>query len=76
VYNANLLDYLLAHPELIPDSWKGKAVFFWGKIYRVSSGRLYVRYLFFHGHGERWSWSYHWLDYDFDSDSPAAVAGK
>jgi len=38
--NANVLDYLLAHPELIPEDWKNKYVFFWGTIYRYSSGGL------------------------------------
>ncbi|MDE2001222.1 MAG: hypothetical protein KGI60_01480, partial [Patescibacteria group bacterium] len=36
VLNANVLDYLLANPHLIPEEWKGKAVFFWGTIYRDS----------------------------------------
>lgn len=45
VMNANVLDYLLAHPELIPKSWKGHSVFFWGTIYIDVSGQPYVRYL-------------------------------
>ncbi len=74
VYNANLLDYLMAHPELIPESWKGKAIFFWGTIYRYSDGGLYVRYLFWNG--DSWRWYGRWLDPDFNSSNPAAVAGK
>jgi hypothetical protein len=31
--NANVLEYLLVHPELIPETWKGRYVFFWGTIY-------------------------------------------
>ncbi|MSU74806.1 hypothetical protein EXS57_03455, partial [Candidatus Kaiserbacteria bacterium] len=40
VFNANVLDYLLAHPELIPDEWKTdgngntRYIFFWGTVYR------------------------------------------
>jgi hypothetical protein len=45
VLNANLLDFLHAHPELIPNNWKGKVVFFWGTIYRESDGSLSVRCL-------------------------------
>lgn len=45
VFNANLLDYLLKCPALIPDSWKGKTVFFWGTIYREPDGSLSVRSL-------------------------------
>ncbi|HEY9481125.1 MAG TPA: hypothetical protein VIR98_02765, partial [Candidatus Paceibacterota bacterium] len=33
VYGAQLLDFYLANPHLIPEYWKGKAVFFWGTIY-------------------------------------------
>ncbi len=72
VMNANVLDYLLAHPELIPGEWKGKFIFFWGTIYRDSGGRLCVRYL--RWRGSEWSWRYSWCDDDFDSDNPAALA--
>jgi hypothetical protein len=72
VMNANVLDYLLAHPELIPEEWKGKAVFFWGTIYRHSDGYLYVRYLYWIG--SKWYWYFNWLDSVFISDDPAALA--
>jgi len=74
VCNANLLDYLLAHSELIPESWKGKAICFWGTIYRYSDGNLYVRYLCFNGRS--WSGYCSWLDDGFGSSDPAVVAGK
>ena len=70
VLNANVLDYLLAHPELIPEEWKGKLIFFWGTIYRDSDGRLYVRYL--RWGGSRWNSGYGWLDNGFYSGNPAA----
>ena len=72
VFNANILDYLLAHTELIPEEWKGKVVFFWGTIYRHSGGDLYVRYLYWVG--SRWHWDYCWLDSGFNSGTPAALA--
>ena len=72
VLNANVLDFLLAHPELIPEEWKGKAIFFWGTIYRGSAGNLYVRCL--HWGGTKWVSVGHWLDNDFDVNNPAAVA--
>lgn len=72
VMNANVLNYLLAHPELIPEEWKSKYTFFWGTIYRYSDGRLYVRYL--RWFGSVWRWVYRRLDYDFDSDCPAVFA--
>jgi hypothetical protein len=48
--SANVLDHLVAHPELWPESWKKDArgntvyVFFWDDIFRMPvSGNLYVR---------------------------------
>lgn len=72
--NANVLDYLSAHPHLIPEEWKGKAVFFWGTIYRARDGSLYVRYL--HWDGKRWRWDFNWLDDDWYVINPAAVSAK
>lgn len=74
VLNANVLDYLLANPQLIPEEWKGKAVFFWGTIYRNSDGRLCVRYLCWRG--GRWDWSNYWLDFNFDDRNPAVLSCK
>lgn len=72
VMNANVLDYLLARPELIPEEWKGKYIFFWGTIYRDSDGYLFVFYLYWFG--SKWGCHYYWLVNDFNSDNPAALA--
>ncbi|OGZ23302.1 MAG: hypothetical protein A2981_02600 [Candidatus Nealsonbacteria bacterium RIFCSPLOWO2_01_FULL_38_120] len=69
ILNANVLDYLLAHQELIPKEWEGKFVYFWGTEY-LSVGTSYVRYLR-RGGGRWYSYSY-WLGYGWDGDSPAA----
>ncbi len=71
VFNANLLDFLLANPHLIPEEWKGKYVFFWGTIYRSSDGNLCVRFL--RWVGDEWFWYYSWLDSAWNADYPAAV---
>ena len=71
VLPANILDYLLANPHLIPEEYKGKAIFFWGTIYRSSDGHLCVRYLYWHG--GRWLWSFSWLAHDFSGIGPALV---
>lgn len=75
--NANLLDYLLEHPHLIPEEWKRdengntRYIFFWGTIYRHSDGSLYVRYLYFsEGH---WQADYRYLGSEFDGDNPSIV---
>lgn len=71
VLNANVLDYLLAHPELIPGFWKEKHVFFWGTIYRDRDGYLCVRDLC--RYGGRWDWDYYWLGHVWAGAYPAAV---
>lgn len=71
VMNANTLDWCLAHPEFIPEGWKGKAVFFWGTVYRNSVGDLCVRYLYWDG--GRWDWHYLWLENHWSFDFPALV---
>ena len=74
VYNANLLDFYLKNLHLILEEWKGKAVFFWGTVYRSPKGRLYVRCLYWSG--ERWDWLCYFLEDDWSADSPAAVLRK
>jgi hypothetical protein len=74
VLNANVLDYLLANPQLIPEEWKGKVVFFWGTIYRDSDGDLYVRYLIWGGDG--WRWLSRWLGDYWRDIRPAAVSAS
>ena len=71
ILNANVLDYLFAHPDLIPEEWKDKAVFFWGTTYRGSDGGLCVRCLTWHG--SRWLWHCRWLDSDWGEAFPAVV---
>ena len=74
VYNANLLDYLLDNPHLIPEEWKGKAVCFWGTIYRHSDGNLCVRFLVWNG--GLWKQGNYWLGGHFDAGFPSAVAAS
>ena len=71
VLNANVLDYLLKNPQLIPEEWKGKAIFFWGTIYRHSGGLLCVRCLCWDD--GRWRWLCFWLDRGFGGGGPAAL---
>jgi len=74
VMNANVLDYLLDHPELIPEEWKGIYVYFWGTIYRSRLGGLGVRCL--RWDGDRWNWNCRWLGNDWDSSDPVAVSAN
>ncbi|MFA6519805.1 MAG: hypothetical protein WCT41_03235 [Candidatus Paceibacterota bacterium] len=77
VLNANILDYLLKNPRLIPEDWKKdesgntRYIFFWGTVYRDSGGSLYVRCLYWYDDG--WYWSDRWLDYDWNVSYPAAL---
>ncbi|MBI3632241.1 MAG: hypothetical protein HY225_02235 [Candidatus Vogelbacteria bacterium] len=72
VMGAQLLDFYLKNPHLIPDEWKGKATFFWGTIYRGSFGDLCVRYLYWSG--KAWDSDYNWLDNNFNDTNPALLA--
>lgn len=72
--NANVLQYLLEHPDLIPEEWKEKWVYFWGTILRRPSGSLYVRCLYWYD--DRWFSVYDRLDYGWDSYYPAAVSAS
>jgi len=70
VLNANVLDYLLANRELIPEEWKEKeSVFFWGTVYHFSTPHLCVRSLYWDG--SQWNWDYRFLDSNW-RDYPAA----
>ncbi|QQG45239.1 MAG: hypothetical protein HYW89_04565 [Candidatus Sungiibacteriota bacterium] len=71
VLTDNWLDFLLEHPEFIPESWKGKAIFFWGTGYRHPDGGLYVRFLSFSV--GLWYWRCYWLGIDWSQSYPAAV---
>lgn len=71
VLPANVLDYYLVHPELIPEKWKRWPVFFWGTIYHDANGRLCVRYL--NWDGVEWYAGSAWLGEEWDSEGPAAV---
>ncbi|HUQ29904.1 MAG TPA: hypothetical protein VM103_00045, partial [Candidatus Paceibacterota bacterium] len=47
VMNANVLHYLLTHPQCIPEQWKElHLISFLGTIYRSDSGGLVVPYLY------------------------------
>lgn len=69
--NANVLDYLYEHQDLIPEAWTGKYIYFWGTIYRDSDGDLCVRYLYWHV--GVWGRDYGWLDHDWYGHNPAAL---
>lgn len=69
VFNANVLDYLLKNPALIPVEWKGKAIIFWGTVYRNSNGGLCVLGLGCYGISP--SFHSYWLGGNWVYTSPA-----
>lgn len=73
VLNGKVLDYLLAHPELIPDEWKGNRVCFWGTVYRDIVGRRYIDCLCWGGR-RGWYREDRWLGRVWRNDCPAAVS--
>ena len=74
VLNANVLDYLLEKPYLIPEEWKNKTVFFWGTIYCDRYDNLCIRHLSWDG--GRWDWDVFQLDCGWYDNNPAAVSAR
>lgn len=76
VLSASILDFLMAHPEFIPEDWKqdenGNIIFiyFWATIYRYF-GRFRVRCLYWDDGA--WHEGYDWLVNGWDSSGPAAA---
>ncbi len=75
VLNANVLDYLITYPELIPDDWKRIGwIFFWGTRYRDDAGGICIRHLFWSGY--RWFWGCLWLDDEWNDRRYALIRRK
>lgn len=74
VLNANVLEYLLANPHLIPEEWKGKYVFFWGTVYHVGQNVPCVCCLYWDDNG--WDWDRRCLTTIFGDNNPAAVRAE
>ena len=45
VAGANVLDFFLEHKDLIPETWKGKRIGFWGTFYKDMYSYAHIRYL-------------------------------
>ncbi len=83
VLNANALDYLLDHKELIPEAWKYTAgVYFWGTIYQgdkksfyehCPSDALFIRCLCWDPSTGGWRDGFSWIDEFWTHSCPAAL---
>ena len=80
---AKVLDYLVAHPKLWPESWKRSLgwssepprVHAWGDIFQnPADGHLFVRYAFWDKGKVRSGYAcYHWLGYNLNQNQHALV---
>ena len=69
-FNANMLDWCLAHPNLVPEDWQ--MMFLWDTLYlNRPSGDQCVRYLCLDSRGPRWG--YRWLNEYWYLRNPAAA---
>ena len=68
--NACVLDYLLEHPEMIPEAWKTKHVVFAGTIFKDAGGNRCVKALYFFDGS--WSTKRVYLEEKYD-DKIAAI---
>ena len=64
VLNANVLDFLLAHPDLIPAEWRDGAqgkyivsIYFWGTVYHDTAGNLCVPCFYWSDGMPEWGYS-------------------
>lgn len=69
--NSKVLDFLLRHKELIPESWKEEVVVFWGTIYEGPNKKLLVRTL--EWRIDEFADSYMWLAAGFRPHELAAI---
>ena len=70
--NANALDFLLEHQELIPKELKGMKIFFWGTIFYSNQAEVrVVRYLYWNG--LCWNAGAGTLEAAFNSNMPTAI---
>jgi hypothetical protein len=69
VFNARLLDYLLAHQQLIPKEWEDKQVLFGGTLYQDHEGTSCIPSLYFNGEWNRtFHRTFHQLDDEYSDD--------
>ena len=72
--DAKIGQTLLQNPHLIPDSWKGKEVYFIGSVLRQPNGDRCVLCLYWdEGTEMRWKWRCTWLESELTDDDPVAV---
>jgi hypothetical protein len=77
VLNANMLDYVLARPRLIPDELRSdekgnlRFIFFWGTLYRDENGFRRVRFLY--RNRFKWAGGVSFLGSEWNGSDPAAV---
>lgn len=69
--NANVIEFLIANPHLLPEEWKDKFVYFWGTIYWDSNGDFCVRYL--DTNDTVLNWGFRMLRLEINNSSPAAL---
>lgn len=72
MYNANLLDFLVARPHLIPLECDGYFVAFLGTIYTDGQGRRHVRVMYKDEDGE-WTWMFVPVSLHFGGKNAVAV---
>jgi len=79
VLNANVLDYLMKNPYLIPEDWKKdrkgnvRYIFFWGTIYIDPGSHQFVPRLFWSPVVSKWFCDTHMLSDHWGGYDPATV---
>lgn len=72
VFNANLLDYLLRFPKLIPKEWDQKCIYFWGTKYKFEND-ICVRFLYADIRNNKYEAAYSFLISRWDGSYAAVL---
>lgn len=69
--NACVLDWLIAHPEYIPESWKKEGCIQFIDTRYAIIGSVHIPYMYWDGH--RWSRGLYWHFSEFATEHPVAI---
>lgn len=71
--DVRVMEELLNHPKLIPESWKRVSpIYFWGTVFRFSDSRRYIAYMAW-SEKSGWYWNYIGLYQVWNGRQPAPV---
>jgi hypothetical protein len=69
-----VLNYFLRHPQLIPNDWRGKQIYFWGSAYEIAGiPEEQIPYIFWDVKKNKWLCSVNSIDFICEDDEVALI---